>query len=106
MLVDPMPVGFMPLRPLARDFGLLDTVCRRCGRHRACATAMLMARHGGYVSIPELKRIVGPGCLSVRAIGRDDACEIHFPQIETPRARAKGGAHTEITAGLPLDRRA
>ncbi|MFL5251582.1 MAG: hypothetical protein ACJ8AI_01570, partial [Rhodopila sp.] len=63
---------------------------------------MLMVRHGGYVSIPELKRIVGPGCLSARAIGSDDACEIHFPQIETPRARAKGGAHTEITAGRPL----
>jgi len=98
-----MPIGFMLLKSLACDFPLLETFCRRCGRHRIYATSMLMNRHGGYVSVPELKRIVAADCPDRQATGSDDACQIHFPQIETPRGRAKGRAHTEATAGRSLD---
>jgi hypothetical protein len=98
-----MPIGFMLLKSLACDFSLLGDMCRCCGRHRIYATSMLMTRHGGYVSVPELKHIVAADCPDWQATGSGDVCQIHFPQIETPRGRAKGRAHTEATAGRSLD---
>jgi hypothetical protein len=80
-----MPIGFMLLKYLACDFSSLETICRRCGRQQVYDTSMLMARHGGYVSIPELKHIVAADCPDRQATGSGDACQIHFPQIETPR---------------------
>jgi hypothetical protein len=80
-----MPIGFVLLKYLAYDFPLLETVCRRCGRYQVYDTSMLTARHGGYVSVPELKRIIAADCPDLQATGSGDACPVHFPQIETPR---------------------
>jgi hypothetical protein len=74
----PTLIGFMLLKYLACDFVLLETICRRCGRHRAYATSMPMARHGSYVPIPELKRIVAADCPDRQATGSGDACQIHL----------------------------
>jgi len=75
----------MLLKSLACHFSSLEIVCRRCGRYQVYATSVLMPRHGGDVSVPELKRIVAADCSGRRAAGSGDACQIHFPQIGTPR---------------------
>ncbi|MFL5280105.1 MAG: hypothetical protein ACJ8AW_03680 [Rhodopila sp.] len=100
-----MPIGFMLLKYLAYRVSSLETVCRRCGRHRVYATSMLMVRHGGYVSMPELKDIVAADCPNRQATGSGDVCQIHFPQIETPWGAISDHAHTDTdtAAVLSLD---
>jgi hypothetical protein len=72
-----MPLGVLLLNHFADRIKHLELVCSDCKVQKILETRQIGARHTGFLSVPELRRIGIPEC-SQGGIN----CQARFPQLE------------------------